>query len=214
MKRAAYAVAFAVAALSVVGCDNKETRSGSITLAGAANIPLNDKSGARAELASGQAEITFQKGSRSGTVAVRVRQPNRAEVNLEAPIGGDYRTGNFTLRGSEIGQPVDLVSARDYKITGGTQRWSNWEDQGFERCLVEYSFDPCDEDWTVTFHAPAGDLGAFAARTSSRCNERRNQTFCQPIPGREPRVPDFPRGPHGRGMSELLSTDPSSVKFD
>lgn len=200
------------ACLAVVGCDNKETRAGSITLSGAAGIPLVDKSGTRAELAAGSAEITFQKGSKDGTIAIRVRQPGRPEVNIEAPVSGDPRSGDFTLRGSEIGQPVDLVSARRFTVTGGTQRWTNWEDRGFERCLVETTFDPCDEDWTVSFRAAAGELGAFAARTATRCNERRSEAFCQPN-GREPRIPDFPRG--GRhALDKVLSTDPSTLKFD
>lgn len=212
MKRLALVLA-AAACVAAVGCDNKETRSGSITLTGSSNIPLNDKSGAHAELVAGQAEITFQKGSKDHTIAILVKQPGRPDVNIEAPVNGDPRSGDFTLRGSEIGQPVDLVSARRFTITGPNQRWSHWEDQGFERCMIDDSFDPCDEDWTVAFRAAAGDLGAFAAHTAARCNERHTQAFCHPIPGREPRIPDFPRGPHGR-LENMLSTDPSSVKFD
>lgn len=208
MKR--ISVLIAVACLAVVGCDTKETRSGSITLTGTAGIPLNDKSGSHAELVAGAATVTVQKGSKDGTIAIGVTQPGRPAVNLEAPVTGDYRTGDFTLRGAAVGQPVDLVSTRVYKITGETQRWSNWEDQGFERCLIETSYDPCDEAWTVSFRAATGELGSFAAVTASRCNEQRNQTFCQPSPN-QPRVPDFPRGPH---RLNILSTDPSTVKFD
>lgn len=210
MKKTAFVLA--AACLAAVGCDNKVTRTGSITLTGSASIPLIDKSGAHAELVAGSAELTVQKGSKDGTIAVKVRQIGRPEVNFEAPVLGDYRSGNFTLRGSEIGQPVDMVSARSYAITGATQRWSTWEDQGFERCMIDYSFDPCDETWTVAFHAPAGDLGSFAARTPTRCNEQRNQYFCQPLPRHEPNIPDYPRGPHR--LDKVLSTDPSSVKFD
>jgi hypothetical protein len=213
MKRVSLILA-AVACFAAAGCDNKETRKGSITLTGAAGIPLNDKSGAHAELAAGPAEITFQKGSQKGTIAIAVKQAGRPDVNIEAPLKGDPTQGDFTLRGSEIGQPVDLVSARRFTVTGPNQRWSHWEDQGFERCLIEDSFDPCNESWTVTFRAAAGDVGAFAAHTASRCNERNSQSFCQPVPGREPRIPDFPRGPHGRGVNDILTQDPSSVKFD
>lgn len=212
MKRLAYVVA-AVACLAAAGCDNKETRSGSITLTGTAGIPLVDKSGAHAELAAGAAEITFQKGSQKGTIAITVKQAGRPDVNIEAPISGDPRNGDFTLRGADIGQPVDLISSRKTTISGPTERWSRWEDQGFERCLVETSFDPCVEDWTVAFRAPAGELGSFAARTGQHCNERTYQTFCQPN-GREPRIPDYPRGGHGRGLDGYLQQDPGSVKFD
>jgi hypothetical protein len=212
MKR--LSLVLAVACLAAVGCDNKETRSGSITLTGTAGIPLNDKTGSHAELVAGTAELTFQKGSKDGTLAIGVRQSGRPDVNIEAPITGDFRTGNFTLRGSEIGQPVDLVSARSYVVTGPNQRWSNWEERGYERCMVETSFDPCDENWAVSFRTAAGELGAFTSRTMSRCNERRYESFCQPIPGREPRIPDFPRGPRPRSMDKVLSLDPSTVKFD
>lgn len=212
MRRLTFVIA--AACLAAVGCDVKQTRTGAITLTGASNIPLIDKSGAHAELVAGSAELTIQKGSKDGTIAVTVKQINRPDVNIEAPVLGDIRSGNFTLRASETGQPVDLVSARSYAINGPNQRWNTWEDQGFERCMIEYSFDPCDENWTVTFHAAAGDLGAFASRTASRCNERRQQYFCQPIPGREPRIPDYPRGGHGGRFERVLSTDPSSVKFD
>lgn len=203
------------AAALAAGCNDKETRNGSITLTGSGRIPLVDKSGAHAELVAGSAQITFQKGSKDRTVDIVVRQPNRPDVTVEAPLKGDPTSGDFVLRGADSGQPVDIASSRRYAVTGPTQRWSNWEDQGFDRCLVEYSYDPCDEDWTVSFAGAAGALGSFAAHTPTRCNERRDQAFCQPIPGREPRIPDIPRGPHGRGLAEsVLSADPSSVKFD
>lgn len=203
----------AVACLAVVGCNDKETRTGSISLTGSANIPLLDKSGAHAELVGGSTEITFQKGSKDHTIAIRVRQPNRPEVNIEAPINGNPSSGDFTLRGSESGQPVDMASSRRYAVTGPTQRWNNWEDRGFETCMIETQFDPCDESWTVAFHAATGDLGAFTATTATRCNERSYQTFCRPNQ-REPRIPDFPRGPHGRGIDKALSIDPNTLKFD
>jgi hypothetical protein len=208
MKKLSFALI--VACLAVAAC--KETRNGSITLSGTAGIPLVDKSGAHAELVAGSAEITFQKGSKNGTIAIGVKQSGRPDVNIEAPFTGNPSNGDFTLKGSDIGQPVDMVSARSYAITGPNERWSNWEDQGFERCLIESSFDPCDENWTVSFRAAAGEVGAFAAHTATRCNERRYQTFCQPIPGRDPRIPDYPRGPNR--LSGVLSQDPSSVKFD
>jgi hypothetical protein len=206
-------ILIAVACLAVVGCDNKETRSGSITLTGSSNIPLNDKSGAHAELVAGQAEITFQKGSKDHTIAIQVKQPGRADVNIEAPVNGDPRSGDFTLRGADIGQPVDMISSRRFSVTGPSQRWSNWEDRGFERCMVETTFDPCDENWTVDFRSAAGALGSFSALTATRCNERSYDAFCQPN-GREPRIPDFPRGPHGRALQDVLSQDPTKINFD
>lgn len=209
MKR--LSLALAVACLAVAACDNKETRTGTITLTGTSGIQLVDKSGAHAELVAGPTEITFQKGSKNGTIAIGVKQSGRPDVNIEAPITGDPSGGNFTLRGSDIGQPVDMVSVRRYAVTGPRESWNNWEDQGMERCMIEDSFDPCNEDWTVSFNAAAGEVGSFAALTATRCNERRTQTFCEPIPGSQPRIP-YPRAP--RRLSNVLSQDPSQVKFD
>ncbi|MDE2510462.1 MAG: hypothetical protein KGL74_05015 [Elusimicrobia bacterium] len=200
--------------VAAAGCDNKETRSGNLSLSGSANVPLIDKSGTRAELTAGPTEITFQKGSQNGTIAIRVRQPNRPEVNIEAAVPGNASSGNFTLRGSEIGQPVDLVSARTYAVDGPNQRDTRWEDQGFETCLIEYTWDPCNESWTVSFRSAAGELGAFASRTETRCNERTSQVMCRSN-NREPRIPDFPHGgPHGRHGFDLQSVDPQTLKFD
>ena len=168
-----------------------------------------------AELVAGPAEFTFDKGSKDRTVAVLVRQPSRADVVIEAPVPADYRTGNFTLRGADIGQPVDLVSVRRYTVTGPSQRTSYWEERGFDRCMVDYSWNPCDEDWTISFLAASGELGVFAARTAARCNERRDTYACHPIPGRQPHIPDYPRHrPHPRSLDKVLSVDPGTLKFD
>jgi hypothetical protein len=202
--------------LVVAGCDFKETRSGQISLtAGTAGIPLNGKAGA-ATLVAGPAEVTFKKGSADNTIAIRVKQGGRPDVDLEAAVSGDYRTGNFTLKGSEIGQPVDMASARSYQITGATVRYTNWEDQGTQTCMVEISFDPCDENWTVGFTSTSGaSLGSFASRYADRCNERRYTSWCRPNHQHEPRIPDFPRGrPRNVILEKASAIDPATLKFD
>jgi len=214
--------------LAAAGCDFKETRTGQITLTGAAGIPLNGKAGA-ATLVAGRAELTFKKGSSDKSIALRVKQSGRPDVDLEAAVSGDYRSGNFTLRGSDIGQPVDLTSARAFAITGGTERYSDWEDRGDQVCLVETSFDPCDENWSLSFRSVAGvELGSFASRTATRCNVRSGVSYCRHNPRNDPRYPGYPgnypggypRGPHGprgprhniyQGVSDL---GPDNVKFD
>lgn len=202
--------------LAVAGCDFKETRSGSINLTtGTAGIPLNGKAGA-ASLVAGSAQITFKKGSSDKSIAIIVKQNGRADVELEAAVASDYTTGNFTLKGSEIGQPVDMASARAYAITGANVRYSSWEDQGSQTCMVEISFDPCDENWTVGFRSVAGvDLGSFASRYAMRCNERRYTSWCRPNHQHDPR-PDFPRGPRGRNviLEKASAIDPATLKFD
>ncbi len=206
--------------LAVAGCDFKETRSGQITLtAGSVGIPLSGLNGA-AELVAGKTEITFKKGSSDNSINIRVRQPNRSEIELNAKVAGDYTTGNFTLKGSEIGQPVDMTSARASAITGPNQRYTQWEDQGSQTCLVDISYDPCDENWSVAFRAGSGaELGFFASRTATRCNERRSTAFCRRDPNREPNIP-YPRGGYyHRHYRHILFENaseigPSNLKFD
>ena len=200
--------------LVIAGCDFKETRSGQIVLTpGSAGIPLNGKAGA-ATLVAGSAELTFKKGSSDKSIALRVKQSGRPDVDLEATVAGDYTSGNFSLKGSDIGQPVDMTSARAYTITGPNQRESRWEDQGSQTCLVEYSYDPCNENWTLTFKAVSGtELGSFSSTLWARCNERRGfPTFCR----RDRDFPDYPRGPHGRnGVFQRASQiAPENLKFD
>jgi hypothetical protein len=215
----AVAVCFAA-----TGCDFKLKRNGSITLASGASIPLNDANGSRAELVAGPAEIQVKSGDHH-TIAVRVRQPGRAEINFSAPVNGDLSSGNFTLRGSEIGQSVDIVSARSYVITGPTQ-WEHYpEDMGNQRCTVDVSWDPCDENWTVAFKSGAGaELGSFASRSFERCNEYRSAPHScwntNPFPG--PGYPRDPRFPHGgRGYYNdggfyhgALNLGPEHINFD
>ncbi len=201
--------------LAVAGCDFKETRSGQIVLtAGTAGIPLNGKAGA-ATLVAGSAEVTFKKGSSDKSIDLRVKQNGRADVELEATVAGDYTSGNFSVKGSDIGQPVDMTSARSYAVTGARQYYSTWEDQGNQTCRVDYSFDPCDENWTLTFKANGAELGSFASRYGRRCNEERGfPTFCRHNPI-EPRIPDFPRGPRGASLlNQLNETGAANVKFD
>ena len=198
--------------LAVAGCDFKETRSGSISLtAGTAGIPLNGKAGS-ATVVAGSAEITFKKGSSDKSIAIRVKQSGRPDVELEATVSGDYRSGNFTLKGSEIGQPVDMTSARAYAITGANVRYSNWEHQGSQTCMVEISYDPCDENWTVGFQSLAGvNLGSFESRYTMRCNERRYTSWCSPNQHQ-------PRPPYPRGRNDILQrasdSAPENLKFD
>ncbi len=201
------------ALLTVAACDFKETRKGQITLTGAP-IPVVGRAGS-AQLVAGSAEVTFKKGSSDGTIAIKVRQPGRADVEFEAAVEKGYESGNFTLRGSQIGQPVDMTSARAYAVTGPRQGYTTREDQGMRSCLVDVSYDPCDENWTVKFSAVNGtELGSFASRTGTRCNERRGFPYACHTE-REPRVPDFPRGPRNAALLNSVSeTGPTKVKFD
>ena len=179
-------------------------------MTGSSGIPLAGRNGA-AELVAGKTEITFKKGSSDKSIAIKVRQPSRPDIELEAKVNGDYTTGNFTLKGSEIGQPVDMTSARDYAITGQRVHYTSWENMGSQECLVEISFDPCDENWNVSFRSADGKaLGSFSSRYSFRCNESRRQQFCRRDPIREPH---FPRDRHGI-LNRASAIEPANLKFD
>ena len=198
--------------LAVASCDFKETRKGQITLTGAP-ISINGRSGP-AQLVAGATEITFKKGSSDRSIAIKVKQPNRADVEFEAPVEKGYESGNFTLKGSAIGQPVDMVSARAWTVTGPTERYVDREDRGNQSCLVEVRYDPCDENWTVGFKDASGaDLGSFSSRKGARCNEQRGFPYAchrDPIHDR----PDFPRGPRSAFHRSILDIAPANLQFD
>jgi hypothetical protein len=213
--------------LTATGCDFKLKRDGRVTIVSGASIPLNDRSGSRVERVPGPAEVRVKNGDADRTIEIRVRQPNRSEINFTAPVSGDYRSGNFTLRGSDIGQAVDLTSARSFTITGETRRETYVDDSGFERCIVETTYDPCREDWSVTFRSGAGaELGSFASQSFERCNERSSRHSCwrtnpNPYPGPGyPRDPRFPRGggrhyfPEGGFYNGALNQGAQGVSFD
>lgn len=186
----------AVTCLSLAACDFK--RNGQVTLTGAASIPLRDANGSAAELVAGPAEVTI--GGSRREITVRLRQPNRAEINFRANVSGDVESGNFTLSASQSGQPVDIASVRSYKVTGATQRRTEIEDTGNRRCMVDVTYDPCDENWTVTFSNGSGALGSFASVKGTTCNERRGFPYAC-YTQHEPRIPDFPRGGGRHGIN-------------
>ena len=199
--------------LTVAACDFKETRKGQITLTGAP-IPVNGKAGS-ASLVAGSAEVTFKKGSSDNTIAVIVKQPGRADVEFEAPVEKGYESGNFALVGAKIGQPVDMTSARGYAVTGPREGYTTREDQGMQSCLVDVSYEPCDENWSVAFSANGSELGKFASVRGTRCNERRGFPYaCHRDPIDRP---DFPRGPygrHGQFLNRVNDIGAANLKFD
>lgn len=200
--------------LAVVACDF--TRKGSITLApGSSGIPLAGKSGP-ATLVAGGAEVTIKKGSGSGTIAIKISQPSRPDAEFEAKVSKGYESGNFTLKGSEIGQPVDMASTRGYTVTGPRQGRTEWSDEGMRNCRVDVTWDPCREDWTISFKSVNGvELGVFASQQSAECNVQRGFPYaCMPNRDREPRIPDFPRGPHGPRSTFYNNVSENGVSWD
>lgn len=211
-------------AFAATGCDLDEKRSGQLTLAeGSTGVSLIDRSGAATGLLGGPTELRIRRGSKQGTIAVRARQPGRGEINLELPTAGvDVRGGNFSLPASVIGQPVSIVSRRDAAITGSRRRRTELVDNGFERCSVDVSWDPCDENWSVDFRNLVASVGTFASRTPTQCNVERGLPYAcwrqgpiNPFPGdprwpHDPRWPRDPRFPRG-GYYEHLYQD--GVRF-
>lgn len=200
--------------LAVVACDF--TRKGSITLApGSSGVPLAGKSGP-ATLVAGGAEVTIKKGSSKGTITVKIRQDSRPDVEFDAKVSKGYESGNFALKGSEIGQPVDMTSTRGYTVTGPRQGRTEWSDEGMRNCRVDVTWDPCIEDWSIAFKSVNGaDLGAFASRRAEECNVQRGFPYaCMPNRDREPRFPDYPRGPHGPRSSFFRGINESGVRWE
>lgn len=210
------------AVLLLAGCDSDEVRSGRITLSHDAPIPLAGRNGP-GELVAGPASVTFSRGSKDDFVVIGIQQPDRPKVEIEVLLG-DHRTGNFKIFGSEIGQPVDIESARTSQVTGEPQQGTRPLHKDGATCRQDISYQPCDETWRITFSQGSTTLGVFTSRLARQCN-------VVPVPGSErdcwrdrephyhypgydyfPGPGYFPGMPHHiRGALEI---DPGTLSFD
>ena len=197
-----------VLAVLTAAC-GEEKRDGQLTLSGSAPVRIVDQSGAAVEFVSGPLKVEFGADSgRKFTVSLD-QNGRKARFSGQAPDASDW---NFTVRGRDIGQPVDLASARSVTLYGpvrtqmgsGTPCGMNgmWE--------TEEQWRSGNEDWSVAFtDAQSGAaLGTFKSR-------RENQSYlvgtrnlwCRVRPQHEP---------HGRWaeMSDKLSAlQDAGVKF-
>jgi hypothetical protein len=200
-----------IAAVALLAACGEETRDGQLTLSGTQPVKIIDQGGSAVEFVSGPLKVQFGADS-SRKFTVQLEQADRkAKFSGQAPDAGDW---NFTVLGRDIGQPVDLASARSVALYGpvSTQMGTGgfcgmngtWE--------TEEQWQKGNEDWTVTFAdaQSGGNLGVFKSRVEGKSYllGTRN-VWCNDRPQRDP-LPD-----RGRHFSESLSKlQDSGVKFD
>lgn len=197
-----------------------ETRKGQLVLSGAAPVRIIDESGKTVEFVNGAVKVEFSADSgRKFTVSME-QESRKAKFSGRAPNGG--RDWNFTLRGREIGQLVDMASRRDVELYGQpSTSIGTGNSCGFDgRWVTEDVWQKGNEDWKVAFTdaQTSQAVGSFNSRRegvdfliSSR------NLWCREQPRHDP---PFPRGPRGNlskaeGAVKKLSTlAESGVKFD
>lgn len=206
--------------LIFAACD-KETRDGILTLAGSTPVRIVDESGKTVEFFSGSTKVEFSAGSsRKFTVTVSQGEKN-AKFSGKAPSGGD--NWNFTLRGREIGQPLDLTSVRTIELLG--KPWRRMGRGG--PCgrggtwVTDEEYQTCNEDWKVTFADAANlqSVGAFhSRREKQQCLLNSRNLFCEGERDHDPRPP-FPSDERNLSKAQdavkkLSSLAETGVRFD
>ena len=202
-----------LAAIALLAACGEETRDGQLTLSGSQPVKIVDQGGSTVDFVTGPLKVQF--GADSGhKFTVQLEQSGRkAKFSGKAPDAGDW---NFTVLGRDIGQPVNLTSARSVAMYGPV--YTSWGTGGF--CGFDGTWETEDqwqkgnEDWSVSFAAASNSaaLGAFKSRVEGKdyLISSRN-TWCHERREHEP----FPR--HGRwdATSEKLSNMKDlGVKFD
>lgn len=176
----------------LLGCD-RETRTGELILSGSTPVRIVDEGGKTVEFVSGSVKVEFDAGrDRKFTVIMTQGESKKAKFSGRAP--GNDDSWNFTLRGKEIGQLVDLVSLREIAYYGET--WRELRDGGFcgrnGRWLVEEEYQKCNEDWKVAF-TDAGtsqDVGVFRSRREGqRCLRSSRNIYCREEYNPQPPIP-------------------------
>lgn len=137
------------ACVFVMGCDS-ETREGKLQLSGSAPLRIVDEGGKTVEFVNGPLKVELS--ARSGNkFSVSMEQSGR-----KAKFGGKVSGNsdwNFTLRGKEIGQLVDITSNRKVTLYGEPRKTiGNGGSCGMNGTYVtEETWQSCDEDWKVGF---------------------------------------------------------------
>lgn len=195
MKRSRWCIALAAA---LVAC-GEETRNGQLTLAGSTPLRIADQDGRTVEFFTGPLKVEFgPDGSRK--VKVRLEQEGRV-AKFSARVAGRNADWNFTIRGSEVGQPVDFTSTRKVEYYGPREvRLGNGGPCGFNGTWVtEETWQRGNEDWRVAF-ADAGNgtaVGAFASRREGEYYLIEvHELWCRDHREHEPRQPRWDRVSH------------------
>ena len=208
---------FSLAVLLFAAC-GEETRDGQLSLTGSAPVRIVDEGGKTVEFAAGPTKVEIAPGSSNKfTVTVSQGKDKKAKFSGKAPRNdGDF---NFSLRGKDIGQPMDFASARNFELFGQTRRRiSDGMSCGYNgREVVEETWQSCNEDWKVSFNdaATQASVGGFHSRRENEsCLIDSRFIYCREEPRHEP----FPRRPFvkstedtAKKVSNLLD---NGVKFD
>ncbi|MCX5796818.1 MAG: hypothetical protein NTY77_15090 [Elusimicrobia bacterium] len=217
MKRLSSILLLAVVMLAACG---EETRDGLLTLAGSGPLKITDQSGKVVEFLAGPTKVVFSAdNSRKFTVTVSQGQDKQAKFSGQAPVSDGW---NFTLRGKDIGQQVDLASSRNVEFVGRT--WRTMRDGmpcGFNgRMVVEDTYQACNEDWRVGFSDSLNTLpvASFRAqRNNQTCLIDSRDLYCRDY-GPNPYYPPIPH-PHRLqsaqdSVSKLSDLGVGGIKFD
>ncbi|MDD5629668.1 MAG: hypothetical protein PHU21_11425, partial [Elusimicrobia bacterium] len=188
-----------LAAALIAGC-GEETRDGQLTLAGSGPIKIVDQSGKVVEFLAGPTKIVFSADkARKFTVTISQGQDKQAAFSGQAPAHDGW---NFTLRGKDIAQQVDLASNRKVEYVG--RPWRTIREGGpcgFNgRMLVEEEYQACNEDWRVDFadSSNAQPVGFFRSqRDNLTCLIGSHDLYCRDY-GPNPPYPHhpIPHNPH------------------
>ncbi|MBI5239077.1 MAG: hypothetical protein HY926_01255 [Elusimicrobia bacterium] len=218
MRRMTSILCLAAALLAACG---EETRNGQLTLAGSNPLKLADESGKVVEFLAGPTKVVFSaESSRRFKVSVSQGQDKQATFSGQAPAGSGW---NFTLRGKDIGQQVDLAS--DHKVEFVGRPWRTIRDGGpcgFNgRMVIEEEYQTCNEDWRVDFadSASAQPVGTFRSkRDNLTCLIYSRDLYCRDY-GPNPPYPPYPHYPRRLSSAEdsvkkLNDLGVSGIKFD
>lgn len=196
-------------AIFMAAC-GEETRNGQLTLSGSAPVRIADQEGKTVEFFSGPLKVEF--GASSGRkFTVKLEQDKRtAKFSGKVP---DADSWNFTVRGKDIGQPLDFTSRRDIQLYGPISRSWGWGSPcGFNgRWETEEQWQKGNEDWNVSFAdahsaAPVGDFKSRKEGQDYLISSR--NVWCR-------ERPDHDRGGRWDRMSKQLEDlKPADIKFD
>ncbi len=197
MKTKKLLLPFVAAFALLAGC-GEETRTGQLTLAGSQPLTIVDQSGSKVDFAAGPLKVVFSGDSgRKFTVSL---EQGGAKAKFSGRVPDSSGDWNFKARGAELGQAVDVASARAVELYGPT--WLQTGSGGVcgigGTWLTEETWRHGDESWNVDFaDAKTGAaVGAFKSvvHGKSYLLSSRN-VWCreQPQPN-GPNIP-FPQNP-------------------
>lgn len=200
-----------LAAAALLAACGEETRNGQLTLTGSQPVRVVDQSGASVEFVAGPLKATFgAESSRKFTVEL---EQNGRKAKFSGKIPGGAQDWNVSIKGGDIGQPVDFASTRSVAYYGPV--WTSWgmgDPCGMNgRWETEQSWQKGREDWKVAFAdaATGAALGAFASTKDQDYLLSSRNTWCRERPMPEP------RGPRWNSVSQRLDGfQLDGVKFD